>query len=176
VKLDWSTFADEPAPQPPKDRGEIVPHGTHRGTIKSAKEQQGWRVTPQNPSGDVVSFGVDFSTDAKRFQWIFYAIPANDTRALVEFCKLIGVPGPQPGEADWDELECEGCPIYAQTDSYIIQRGPNAGSERGSIVKVLPLPPKTELPQERRARHDPNEIVRSGKKQLREAGSDDIPF
>lgn len=186
MKLDWADFGDD-LDAAPQVRAVVSP-GFHFGEIKFAKVNEGWKITERNPSGDVLSLAVDFSTAEKSIDWVWATIPANWTAQILKVIRCGGMDAPQRGE-DFEESSLIGAKVYCECETYIMENGKNAGQERGKIVQWVPperQPKQTETTQERRARQDENEIVAKPAKQRAKAQpaaqtvpewqTDDIPF
>lgn len=183
MKLDWADFGDDVAVEPPRS---VVAAGFHRGKIAWVGFKDAWKITDNNPSGDTLTVAVDFSTDEKKTDWVFHNIPANWTRKIVDVCRCAGVEPPQRGQSDWDEQSLVGGIVFCETDTYIAEKGKYAGQERATVKQFIApekQPKATETTQERRARHDENEIVAKpqrkrskGQPATPEWESDDIPF
>ena len=185
MKIDWADFGDGAESQ--QVARALVTPGYHWGEIKLARFNAGWKVTDHNPTGDVLSVAVDFSTPEKAVDWVWATIPANWTAKVLDVCRCGGVEPPQRGNAEWDESKLIGARVYCECETYIVQGGKNAGQERGRIVQwVKPerQPKAVETTQERRARHDENEVAPKPARQRSKQQpaktvpwqSDDIPF
>jgi hypothetical protein len=182
VRIDWADFGDSV----PAVEKKLLTPGFHAGKIAFVKTRPGDRVTEKNPSGDTLSIAVDFSTDAQPFDWVWHSVPANWTGRIVEIARCAGVEPPQRNSDEWDEQSLVGAAVYCETETYILQGGPNIGQERAKIsqwVKPERQPKKTETTAERRARHDDNEVAprptktrKPAKAATPEWESDDIPF
>jgi hypothetical protein len=187
VKLDWADFGEDAAPA--TIERSIITAGFHWGEIKIARINEGWKITDRNPSGNVLSVAVDFSTEGKNVDFVWTTIPANWTGKILEVIRCANMEEPKRGESEFDEANLVGRRVYCECETFVLEQGKNAGTERGKIVQwVKPerQPKQTETTQERRARHDENEIVAKPQKQRSKAQpakqttpeweSDDIPF
>jgi hypothetical protein len=156
MKIDWSKFSDESAGPAVHDRTPLSP-GQHWGVIHTVQEKPEWRIDSRNPSGDCISIWVDVTENGQKKR-VFSTIASNWTAKLIEVAECAGVPGPQRGQTDWDEQELVGCKVFVETNTYIQQKGKDAGQEKASIEKWLPAP---------RAEAKPRPVSKHG---------DDIPF
>lgn len=187
MKLDWADFGDDV--ETATVARSIVTAGFHWGEIKIARINEGWKITDRNPSGDVLSIAVDFSTAGKTVDFVWATIPANWTAKILDVIRCANMDEPKRGESAFDESSFVGRRVYCECETYIVENGKNAGQERGKIlqwVKPERQPKQTETTQERRARQDENEIVAKPQRQRAKAQpakqaapeweSDDIPF
>jgi hypothetical protein len=138
MKIDWSKFSDESAGPAVHDRTPLSP-GQHHGVIDTVEEKPGWRIDSRNPTGDCISIWTDFIENGVKKR-VFSTIAWNWTAKLIEVAECAGVPGPQRGQTDWDEQELVGCKVFVETNTYIQQKGKDAGQEKASIEKWLPAP------------------------------------
>lgn len=178
MKVSWDKFDDAPPAKAAEyDRTPLAP-GTYWGTIKKVEEKAGWSVTAQNPCGDCLSIWVDCD-DNGTSKRVFADVATNWTKKLMAIADCAGVPGPQPGQADWDEKELEGERVYVETGTYIPQRGKNAGAEKACINNWVPKrhqpaeAPEAQEPAKKR-RTQPEKEWASFKEA--NGGGDDIPF
>lgn len=135
MKLDWAD-GFETAAADTTTVTTVVPAGRHFGEIKSVKVNPGWKITDRNPSGDVLSIGIDFGTASQKMEWIWQAIPTNWPRKIIEVCQCAVAVNPQPN-VDWDEQCLLGLTVFCETDTFILQNGPKTGQERGKVVSFV---------------------------------------
>ena len=119
MKLDWAD-GFETAAADTTTVTTVVPAGRHFGEIKSVKVNPGWKITDRNPSGDVLSIGIDFGTASQKMEWIWQAIPTNWPRKIIEVCQCAVAVNPQPN-VDWDEQCLLGLTVFCETDTFILQ-------------------------------------------------------
>jgi hypothetical protein len=183
MQIDWDQFPGDAKPQ--HQPRECLPAGFHFGKVELVEEKAGWRITERNPSGHCLSIWVDVDHGGQRHR-VFASVATNWVAKLSEVAASAGVPGPVRGEPVWDEQQLVGTRVYVETGTYEAKSGRDAGATKPSIIQWVPVerqPRDTETTQERRQRHDPEEVTAprarratAAQKITARVAEDDIPF
>ena len=177
MNIDWDAFpADQMTEAPPPSR-EPLSEGIHKGVIDRVTVESGWRVSPDNPSGDCLSIWLDCEENGERKR-VFVTVPITQIGRISVIARACGVAPPERGRADWDETTLIGRECSVETSQYIVQNGAKAGETRASVRRwIVPEAAKPAAPApapKPAAKVAPMTVNKAAK--AAGGGADDIPF
>lgn len=178
MNIDWDLFPGDSIDTAAPVTREPLSEGLHSGVIDRVTVESGWRVTPDNPSGDCLSIWLDCEEAGERKR-VFVTVPVSQLNRISVIARACGVEPPQRGNPGWDEAQLIGKTCNVETTLYIVQNGPKAGETRASVRRWLmpeaaqpqPKPASKPAPQAPPAAMKTNRVAKATK-----GGSDDIPF
>ena len=183
MNIDWDAFpADQLNELAPPPSREPLSEGIHKGVIDRVTVEAGWRVAPDNPSGDCLSIWLDCEEAGERKR-VFVTVPCNQINRISVIARACGVAPPERGRADWDETTLIGRECSVETSQYIVQNGPKAGETRASVKRwIVPEAAKPAAPAPAPQTVAPKPAAKVPAMKVNKAakaaqgGADDIPF
>ena len=177
MNIDWDAFpADQlnEAAAPPSR--EPLSEGIHKGVIDRVTVESGWRVAPDNPSGDCLSIWLDCEEGGERKR-VFVTVPVTQLNRISVIARACGVAPPERGRSDWDETTLIGRECTVETSQYIVQNGPKAGETRASVRRwIVPEAAKPAAPAASPKPAAKIAPMKTNKAAKVAGGADDIPF
>jgi len=178
MNIDWDQFpADQSTEAAAPPSREPLSEGIHKGAIDRVTVENGWRVAPDNPSGDCLSIWLDCEEGGERKR-VFVTVPCNQINRISVIARACGVAPPERGRADWDETTLIGRECSVETSQYIVQNGPKSGETRASvrrwIVTEAAKPAAPSAAPKPAAKVPPIKVNKAAK--AAQGGADDIPF
>jgi len=183
MNIDWDAFpADQLNELAPPPSREPLSEGIHKGVIDRVTAENGWRVSPDNPSGDCLSIWLDCEESGERKR-VFVTVPCNQINRISVIARACGVAPPERGRADWDETTLIGRECEVETSQYIVQNGAKAGETRASVKRwIVPEAAKPAAPAAAPQTVAPKPPAKVPAMKVNKAakaaggGADDIPF
>lgn len=181
MNIDWDQFPADQIEQAPPASREPLSEGIHAGVIDRATIESGWRITPDNPSGDCLSIWLDCEEDGARKR-VFVTVPVSQIGRISAIARSCGVEPPQRGNPNWDESALIGKACTVETGQWIVQSGPKQGETRASVRRWIAADePKGDIvaapAQAATAPKPPPAAMKTNRAaKATKGGSDDIPF